>query len=121
MLAVNEVKHKKKNTTRNTGYQDYVNHFSHVADVFAVENRSGNYNPAFEFGKLIMQKVQNNLKIKKSDSEQVDEMMEQTEKRRMKFAQNQRSVYGSIPMTLLEKAEMRPSIYHGEEQDKRTL
>lgn len=24
-------------------------------------------------------------------------------------------------MTLLEKAEMRPSIYHGEEQDKRTL
>lgn len=57
MLAVNEVKHKKRNTTRKTGYEDYVNHFSHVADVFAVENRSGKYNAAFEFGKLIMQKV----------------------------------------------------------------
>ena len=58
MLAVNEVKHKSLKTgVGNTGYQDYVNHFSHVADVFSVENRSGKYNPAFEFGKLIMQKV----------------------------------------------------------------
>lgn len=39
----------------------------------------------------------------------------------MQFAMHQKSQYGSIPLSLLEKAVIRPSIYHGEEQDKRTL
>ena len=64
MLAVSEVKSKTrfKSTARKDGYQDYVNHFSHVADVFSVENRSGTFNAAFEFGKAIMARVDDNLK-----------------------------------------------------------
>ena len=46
---------------RQNGYQDYVNHFSHVADVFSVENNSGKFNPAFEFGKQIMARVDKNV------------------------------------------------------------
>ena len=47
--------------------------------------------------------------------------MNETDKRRMQYSSHQNSLYGSIPLTLLEKAKIRPSIYHGEEQDKRTL
>ena len=50
MLAVRDVQNKKRFTSKDTKVQDYVNHFSHIADTFAVENKSGNRNAAFDFG-----------------------------------------------------------------------
>jgi len=52
-----------------------------VADTFSVDTNSGNLNPAFEFGKLIKEKVKKNMRTL-TDSEKVDQMMNETEKRR---------------------------------------
>lgn len=108
MLAVTDVKNNKRFMKPNSGYQDYVNNFSHVADIFHAENNAGKQNAGFDFGKLIMQRVNKNLR-QISDSEKVDQMMRETEKKR-NLVQSLSS-YGNIPMTMLEKAKIRPSIY----------
>ena len=57
MLSVNDLKGKKKTQiqqlAQNDKVQEYVNHFSHVADYFSVEGANGKHNAAFDFGKLI--------------------------------------------------------------------
>ena len=43
------------------------------------------------------------------------------EKRRIFSTNHALATYGSFPKSVFSKAKARPSIYHGEEQDKRTL
>ena len=53
--------------------------------------------------------------------DQISNMMKTAAERRKEFGGGGLSAYGSVPQNLMQKAKVRPSIYHGEEQDKLTL
>ena len=53
--------------------------------------------------------------------DQISRMMNTAAERRKESGGGGLSAYGSVPQNLMQKARARPSIYHGEEQDKLTL
>ena len=59
MLSVNELKRKKDLETQRQAnpVKTYVDHFSHVADVFAVERETGAHSVGFDFASIMRNKI----------------------------------------------------------------
>ena len=83
MLSVSDLKRKAEKDLKVNQVQEYVNHFSHVADYFSVENRYGKHNIGFDFGRILKQKVDSN--IKQFNADEIERKMKEMEKKRVQY------------------------------------
>ena len=69
IMYVNELQRKqeKEDQKQANPVKSYVDHFSHVADVFSVDNEKGGHNAAFDFASLMKNRMTTNSNKHLSD------------------------------------------------------
>ncbi len=116
MLSVNELKRKQdlEQQRQANPVKTYVDHFSHVADVFSVESKTGAHNAGFDFASMMKDKINKHTKPVMSIQDKVNRMMKTTDDKRQAW----KNSGTEVKISMFRRVE-RPSIYQKQaEQEK---